>query len=66
MGTRGPQRQQDSDNGMVKIIARVEAEQKRRLYHILLDEGRSFSEWMRDAMDSYIEQREGKPPKRGR
>jgi len=47
---------------MVKVIALIEKEQKRRLYHILLDEDRSFAEWLRDQIDAYVKAK-GKPRK---
>jgi hypothetical protein len=44
----------------VKIIARVDAEKKRRLYHVLLDEGTTFSEWLRRQIDAYLQEKEPK------
>lgn len=40
----------------VKVIALVDEEQRRALYHRLLDEDRSFAEWLRQAIDSYLSQ----------
>ena len=45
---------------MVKMIALVEEEKRRRLYHILLDEDISFAEWLRRQIDAYLQQKEPK------
>jgi hypothetical protein len=44
----------------VKVIARIEAEKRRRLYHVLLDEGITFSEWLRRQIDTYLMEKEPK------
>ena len=42
----------------VKVIALIDEEQRRALYHRLLDENMSFAEWLRRAIDVYLN-----PPK---
>jgi hypothetical protein len=39
---------------------------KIRLYHLLLDEGRTFSAWLREQVDAYIEAKEPKGKKKGK
>ncbi len=41
----------------IKVIARMDRKKKIRLFHILLDEGVTFSEWLRRQVDAYIEQK---------
>jgi hypothetical protein len=48
----------------VKVIASIDEEQRKRLYHILLDEDTSFAEWLREQIDAYLEYKELKPRKR--
>lgn len=48
----------------VKLIALVDEEQRKRLYHILLDEGVSFAEWLRRQIDAYTEEKEPKGKRR--
>jgi hypothetical protein len=38
----------------IKVIARMDRKKKIRLYHVLLDEGRTFSAWLRDQIDAYL------------
>ena len=45
---------------MVKLIALVEGEKRRRLYHVLLDEDISFAEWLRRQIDAYLKEKEPK------
>jgi antitoxin component of RelBE/YafQ-DinJ toxin-antitoxin module len=45
---------------IVKVIAGIDEDLKRRLYHVLLDEGITFSDWMRDQVDAYLKKKEGK------
>lgn len=49
--------------GMVKVIANIDEDQKLRLYHVLLDEKITFSDWLRKQIDAYLEEKE---PKRRR
>jgi len=46
--------------GMVKVIASIDEDQKRRLYHVLLDEGLTFSDWLRKQIDAYLAEKEPK------
>ena len=50
----------------VKLIALVDEEQRKRLYHILLDEGVSFAEWLRRQIDAYTKAKEPKGKRKGR
>jgi uncharacterized protein YrzB (UPF0473 family) len=50
---------------LVKVIALVDEDQKRKLYHILLDEDRSFAEWLREQVDLYVKEG-GRKPKQGK
>ena len=40
---------------MVKVIALIEEEKRRELYHRLLDEDISFAKWLRRQIDIYLE-----------
>jgi hypothetical protein len=44
----------------VKVIARMDGKKKVRLYHVLLDEGITFSEWLRRQIDAYLAEKEPK------
>jgi len=46
--------------GMVKVIASIDEDQKRQLYHVLLDEGITFSDWLRGQIDAYLAKKEPK------
>jgi len=50
----------------IMVIARMERKKKIRLFHVLLDEGRTFSAWLRDQVDSYLAEKEPKGKKRKR
>jgi hypothetical protein len=50
----------------IKVIARMDRKKKIRLYHVLLDEGRTFSAWLRDQVDSYLAEKEPKGKRRER
>ena len=50
----------------VKVIARMDRKKKVRLYHVLLDEGITFSEWLRRNIDAYLEEKEAKGKRRNR
>lgn len=43
----------------VKVIAEIDEEQRRALYHRLLDENLSFAEWLRRQIDAYLAESEG-------
>jgi hypothetical protein len=42
----------------IKVIARMDRKKKIRLFHVLLDEGRTFSAWLRDQIDAYLAKKE--------
>jgi len=42
----------------VKVIALVDEGQRKRLYHVLLDEDMSFAEWLRRQIDQYVAAKE--------
>ena len=48
----------------VKVIARIDRKKKVRLYHVLLDEGITFSEWLRRNIDAYLKEKEPKLKRR--
>ena len=50
----------------VKVIALVDEEQRKRLYHVLLDEDMSFAEWLRQQIDAYLAEKEPKEKRRKR
>jgi len=41
----------------VRVNVLITKEQRRRLFHVLLDEDISFSEWTRRQIDTYLEKR---------
>jgi hypothetical protein len=38
----------------IRVVARMDRGKKIRLYHLLLDEGKTFSAWLREQADTYI------------
>ena len=52
--------------GMVKVIAGIDEDRKRRFYHVLLDEGITFSDWLRREIDRYVKEKGPKAPRRKR
>jgi len=44
----------------IKVIARMDRKKKIRLFHVLLDEGRTFSAWLREHVDAYLQEKEPK------
>jgi hypothetical protein len=48
----------------VRVNVLIGKEQRRRLFHVLLDEGQSFSEWTRKQMDAYLAEKEPKGKQR--
>ena len=48
----------------IKVIARMDRKKKIRLFHVLLDEQKTFSAWLRDQVDSYLAEREPKGKKK--
>jgi len=49
----------------IKVIARMDRKKKIRLFHVLLDEQRTFSAWLRDQIDAYLAEKETKGKKKG-
>ena len=47
---------------LVRVNVLIGREQRRRLFHVLLDEGTSFSAWVRQQADAKLAQKE-KPAK---
>jgi len=45
---------------LVRLNAEVDKERRLRLYHALLDDGLSFTEWLRRQIDAYIAEKEPK------
>ena len=50
--------------GSVRINAVIDEERKLRLFHALLDDGVSFTEWLRRQIDSYLAEKEPKGKRR--
>jgi len=54
---------------LVRLNAEVDEERRRRLYHVLLDDDLSFTEWLRRQIDAYLAEKEAmgkkKPKRRG-
>jgi hypothetical protein len=48
----------------VKVIAEIDEEQRRALYHHLLDENLSFAEWLRRSIDAYLAEKKPKGNRR--
>lgn len=48
-------RQGDDMENEIRVIARMDRKKKIRLYHLLLDEEKTFSSWLREQVDAYIE-----------
>ena len=48
---------------LVRLNAEVDEERRRRLYHVLLDDGLSFTEWLRRQIDAYLAEKEPKGKK---
>ena len=44
----------------IRVIARMDRKKKIRLYHLLLDEEKTFSAWLREQVDAYLEAKEPK------
>jgi len=49
---------------LVRLNAEVDKERRLRLYHALLDDGLSFTEWLRRQIDAYLEEKEPKGEKK--
>lgn len=50
--------------GMIRVNAMIDEEKQRRLYHLLVDERTTFSEWLRRQIDQYIVANEKKGKRR--
>lgn len=50
----------------IRLNANVDVTQAKRLKHALIDEGLSFSEWLRRQIDAYLKEKESKPKRRKR
>jgi len=48
---------------LVRLNAEVDKERRLRLYHALLDDGISFTEWLRRQIDAYLAEKEPKGKK---
>ena len=44
----------------IRVIARMDRKKKIRLFHVLLDEQRTFSAWLREQVDAYLKEKEPK------
>ncbi|MBE0568496.1 MAG: hypothetical protein IH577_02315 [Deltaproteobacteria bacterium] len=49
---------------MIRVNAMIDEEKQRQLYHLLVDERITFSEWLRRQIDQYIEAKEAKTKQR--
>jgi len=52
--------------GRIRISAMIDEEKQRRLFHLLVDERVTFSEWLRRQIDQYIEAKEPKAKRKGK
>jgi hypothetical protein len=51
---------------MIRVNAMIEEEKQRQLYHLLVDERITFSEWLRRQIDAYIEEKKPKGKRKGK
>ncbi len=51
---------------MIRVKVMIDEEKHRELYHLLVDESLSFSEWLRRQIDSYLAEKEPKGKKKGK
>jgi len=51
---------------MIRVNAMIDEEKQRQLYHLLVDERITFSEWLRRQIDAYIEAKDPKGKKKGK
>jgi len=49
---------------MIRVNAMIDEEKQRQLYHLLVDERITFSEWLRRQIDRYIEAKDPKTKQR--
>ena len=52
--------------GTIRVNAMIDEEKQRQLYHLLVDERITFSEWLRRQIDAYIEAKDPKGKKKGK
>jgi len=52
--------------GMIRVNAMIDEEKQRQLYHLLVDERITFSEWLRRQIDKYIEAKKPKAKRKGK
>lgn len=50
----------DGGEQVARLNAEVEDELRKRLFHVLIDEGISFSEWLRQQIDTYLSEKDPK------
>ncbi len=50
---------------LIRLNANVDKEQAKALKHRLVDEGITFSEWLRRQIDAYLAEKESKPRPKG-
>jgi len=48
------------EDELVRVNVLIGREQRRRLFHILVDEEQSFSAWVRKHIDAYLKEKEPK------
>jgi hypothetical protein len=53
-----------TSRGGVRLNADVDVETAKRLKHLLVDEGTTFSDWMRRQIDAYLAAKEPKQKRR--
>ena len=51
---------------MIRVNSMIDEEKQRQLYHLLVDERITFSEWLRRQIDAYIEAKDPKGKKKGK
>ena len=51
---------------MIRVNAMIDEEKQRQLYHLLVDERITFSEWLRRQIDEYIEAKKPKAKRKGK
>lgn len=56
--------QEENTKDEIRVIARMSRAKKIQLYHLLLDEGKTFSAWLREQVDAYIEAKDGERGRR--
>lgn len=47
-----------------RLLADLGPELKKRLFRVLLEEDLTFTDWLRDQVEAYLEEKELKPRKR--